>query len=271
MMFRRIDALPSDLEGKWRDLLPSLEPLRKAVQNAQRIYFAPAASMACHDLAADLKALERARKQIFAPFERCWIEFADVAGIGVLWESEQGEMQRGSVKLLTWPGSHPIPVIYDLEADLANPFKPPLMLKLASQRALKAAQTSEGGPYVGSLIATGNWVAAPVLAAFALLATKGMTHAIPADMSKLNRQRAKAGKYPLMGYDEIRLNLDVERIVKNSRPAVGTGSMPQYQVRAHLRLIPSGRVVIVRAHIRGNPEKGIKRSHYTVMRDEDLL
>jgi len=66
----------------------------------------------------------------------------------------------------------------------------------------------------------------------------------------------------------IRLNLDADRAVK-AKGVVGTGNMPLHPVRAHLRLLHTGQVVIVRARMRGNPERGVRSHHYTVVRAED--
>lgn len=96
-----------------------------------------------------------------------------------------------------------------------------------------------------------------------------MTQSVQPDLSKVNRSRAARGLYPLLAFTEIRLNLDVERAIK-ARSAVGTGAMPQHPVRAHLRLLPTGRVTMVKPHLRGNPENGIRGHHYTVIRAEDM-
>ena len=181
-------------------------------------------------------------------------------------------MQRGSLLLLTWPADHPTPVVYDMDADIDSLWRPPFLLREASRQALLNAGSGVRDPYVGTAEETGEWIAAPILAAFALLATKGLTGSHETDMSKLNRARAKAGKYPLLGYQEIRLNLDADRVVREQHAASKiSGTMPQHYVRAHLRLLPTGRVTIVRAHIRGNPEHGVRRSHYLVERDEDVI
>jgi hypothetical protein len=275
MLFRRLDALPAVLiahpDPEWRELLPSIEPLRAAVREAHRVVFARSASAAAHDLSEDRAALERARPQIFAPFERTWVEFAPVPHLGVLWQSDPGEHKRGSLIVVEWPAHYAVPIMYQFEADLVDPFAPPFRMTERSHRAVLAAAEPDGdGREVGTRAEMDAWVAAPALAAFALMATKGMTASIEADLRALNRARTKAGKYPLLGFTEVRLNLDVERQLRPGHGrAVATGTMPQHTVRAHLRLLPTGKVTIVRSHMRGNPTYGVRRAHYTVMRAED--
>lgn len=83
---------------------------------------------------------------------------------------------------------------------------------------------------------------------------------------KLLARRGEIGKFPLHAWTEIKL--EVTRPPENLsdgeiHEAHLTGQKAYHFCRAHLR-IKNGRVEFVKAHWRGDPSLGIKRSRYTV-------
>jgi hypothetical protein len=238
---------------------------------AMRFAFSESAALACRQLADHPSALIAAQDQIFAPFPQTWIEMADDQGpAAFFWTADAGTdgLRRGGLIFIQWHPRMPMPTVIPARLDLDK--LPPLTLPDAAARMFEAAQAAPM-PWVphanearGAVPQMLRWM----LAGWALLASHGMTRSIEPDMSRLNRSRARRGLYPLLGFREIRLNLDAERAVHGSA-GVATGNMPLHPVRAHLRLLRTGRVVIVSAHMRGNPERGIRGHHYTVTRAED--
>jgi hypothetical protein len=107
-----------------------------------------------------------------------------------------------------------------------------------------------------------------LVSAVSLIASKGVCHTVEPDLSKMNKMRRRVGRAPIMAYTEIKLNIDVERELRAS-VGTATGSMPMHPVRAHLRLLPTGRITMVRAHWRGNPDNGIRHHHYIVETADD--
>lgn len=86
-------------------------------------------------------------------------------------------------------------------------------------------------------------------------------------MPHIGLQRALAhahggiGKYPLQAWTEIRLEVGVPQFAEGEHEARLSGAKALHFCRAHLRL-RNGRVEFVRAHWRGDPAVGIKRSRY---------
>jgi hypothetical protein len=71
------------------------------------------------------------------------------------------------------------------------------------------------------------------------------------------------GKFPLHAWTEIKLDVALPRDASNrqSVEAHYTGTVAYHWCRAHLR-IRLGKLEIVKAHERGNPALGFKRSRY---------
>lgn len=79
----------------------------------------------------------------------------------------------------------------------------------------------------------------------------------------LARSHGAVGKYPLHAWHEIVLEVSPTAVDDGEHEARLTGSKALHFCRAHLRL-RNGRVELVRAHWRGDPALGIKRSRYMV-------
>lgn len=249
--------------------------MRERLEQSQRFVFSESACLACRQLAEHPEPLRSAQSQIFAPFPDLWLEFpSSLTPLGVrvsegfLWlgDDKEGGLRRGGLVFVGWMRDCDQPVIIPswIDLDRENP------IKMLGEFATNGATQDGRKPDTivrESLPEMLNWV----LAGWALLATVGMTKTVQVDTSRINKSRAQRGLYPLLAYTEIRLDLDAERAVraKDRVEAVSTGHMPLHPVRAHLRLLPTGKVTIVRAHMRGNPEHGIKSHHYTVTRAED--
>lgn len=271
MLLRQFYELARDAEAA----MPAAEAahaarLRRSLEAAQRFVFRSAASEAVQQLVEKPEALDAAKSQLFAPFPSVWMEWEGTSH-AVLWMGEGKGLREGVAFAVTRTPAGPNPLSFipfriDLDAERY------IHISQGGRRA--AARAQRAGLQVhdfDELDASGATlqVGRVMLASWALLATKGMTASVAAEMEKVNRSRQRKGLYPLLAYTEIRLNLDAERAVK-ARRAVGTGEMPLHPVRAHLRLLPTGRVVIISAHMRGNPERGVRGHHYTVVRDEDV-
>jgi hypothetical protein len=250
------------------------EPARHitaAIEGAMRFVFQPGATAACEQLAEHPAGLVAAREQLFAPWPATWIEWEGSPN-AIMWLADDESGRTGGCFAVTRrPGRERfslMPFRVDLTADefISIPER---------AHALHDAARSAGLPAIDSRLARDMGLPIKVgrvmLAAWALLATKGMTGRVDIDQGRLNRTRAKRGLYPLLGYAHIRLNLDAERAVRAAGRGFATDTMPLHPVRAHLRLLPTGRVTVVTAHMRGNPERGTRAHHYTVLRAEDAI
>lgn len=241
--------------------------------SAQRFMFQPGTWDAIDQLAAQMRGspdyLARLQSMLFPPFRLCWVEAED---FGVFWsgyiENERigsatgvCRSERGASDLDMWRG----------EVNLDEPLVPWRPLKVSSYDELRdlGATHEYAERFMARMKDQRPFFFDKMLACFALLATKGMTESVEVDMGKVNKHRARKGLYPLMSFTEIRLNLDVQRQLK-AHHGTRTGMMALHPVRAHLRLLATGKVVIVKAHMRGNPAAGTRHHSYTVGRDEDF-
>lgn len=240
--------------------------MRGRLERAMRFMFRGAATEAAAQIAARPEQLDAAREQLFPPFPDCWLEFEGLPH-AILWQGDADDPRAGGA----------IAVSRDRGQLALLPFRVdlrrmPYITIPPEASALAGRARAQGVPAPDFRLVQEMGVPLDVgrtmLAAWALLASKGMTASVRPDLSRLNAARRKRGLYPLLAYQEIRLNLDAERAVR-AHLARGSGQMPLHPVRAHLRLLPTGRVTIVSAHMRGNPEYGVRGHHYTVMRDED--
>lgn len=80
---------------------------------------------------------------------------------------------------------------------------------------------------------------------------------------RLLKNRKNIGRFPLRAWTEIKLHIAPPRDASGdgSVEAHYTGQRPLHFCRAHLR-IKMGRIELVKAHWRGDPSLGIKRSRY---------
>lgn len=242
----------------------------RSLESCERFVFSEAATAAAMSLAESPRQLQAAQAEIFAPFPLCWFEFAgENLAFAWLGSPAKNPHRQGSLISVKWNAARSFPYILPALADLDNPDSPfasdPYVVEKLDQFDGKVGAYPTTAEYHNLLPL---WRLA-VLASWAMLATKGMTASIRPDFSKLNKQRARKGLYPLHGYQHITLNLDIERQI-GKQVATATGTMPLHTVRAHLRLLATGKVVVVRAHQRGNPQFGIRKAHYEVIKAEDL-
>ncbi len=86
---------------------------------------------------------------------------------------------------------------------------------------------------------------------------------------ELLRRRKIVGKFPLNAWTEIRLDIApaIDAAADASVEAHLTGHRAFHFCRAHLR-VRNGRPEIVRAHWRGDPDLGIRRSRYVLTNSE---
>lgn len=89
---------------------------------------------------------------------------------------------------------------------------------------------------------------------------------------KLNRKRAKLGRPPLDSYKVIRIDMGKrkKRSVSSQSDGADGPVRALHRVRAHLRLV-DGKIVRVRAHLRGSADCGIARRSYEVITQKNQL
>ena len=234
----------------------------RRLEGAMRFFFSRSAFTACQQIAERPETLDAARTQLVAPFPSVWLEF-EGQPYAVMWAADGDNPAKGGAVVVTRHADGEINLI-PFRLDLGEtPYIqiPPAAIRLGEEARARGLPAYDYAALAHSDIPT--QAGRLMLSAWALLATKGMTHSVTVPVEKLNRQRAARGLHPLLSYQEVRLDLSVERAIK-AKHGAGTGQMPLHAVRAHLRLLPTGRVTIVRAHMRGSHTHGIRGHYYTV-------
>lgn len=196
-------------------------------------------------------------KHMFAPAEEAWVELDTEDGrIGMLLTCREGSLTDGSAGLYLPTDGNPVSAPIDW--DLTKPRG--LVTWLGGQREFleRALAAQAGHPLSVDL----EKAALLMLGLFAVLCTPRLCIQRAVDRTKLNRARARTGKWPLLAYHEVVIDLSKSPTVT---PPTGVGSpRALHFVRAHLRARSTGRIELVRPHWRGDAQLGIKRPAYRV-------
>lgn len=105
----------------------------------------------------------------------------------------------------------------------------------------------------------------PYLAGFCLLRlARDTVEHVPVDFSRLNQSRAKRGKPPLLDHIEVKASLGVQHSTGLSVPGALRSSARLHFVTGHL-VRRGANVFWRRAHVRGNPQRGIISSRTVVV------
>lgn len=200
-------------------------------------------------------------KHLFAPAENSWFELVTPDGrVGLIITCKQDSLTAGggAVYIPTQTEQH---VAVPIDWNLADPKS--LVDWMGGNRDYleRAINVQAGKPVSVNL----NRIGLLLLALLAVLCTPRLWVAREIDRGKLNRARARRGRWPLFAYKEVVID---PRRVSTVSPASGHGSpRALHFVRAHLRVRSNGRVEMVRPHWRGDAQLGIKRPAYRLTVD----
>lgn len=107
-----------------------------------------------------------------------------------------------------------------------------------------------------------NHVAVDLMAILLMLASPKVAERREVNNARLNRQRARNGKPPLLDHYEVRLSAS-ERSYLTTAPKGGHADRIRHFVRRFMR-IRRGRMEFVRSHWRGDPDRGIRHPNYRI-------
>lgn len=243
---------------------------------AQRFVLSPQVTEAAADLAKSNAAIEHSRDYLFTPAKFTWLEWS---GQGAGWggSNRHGVFLRGgadgSAGLVTGAAmyvydedatrSHQdsLPMFYDFPGD-GPLFRSAMTDPLAEAISARWRLRPRPGDYQTDTRRLGRFIAAVL----ALINTPRVSVITGRDDHKLNASRLKKGRPPLLSFSEVTIRPDSGWIAKSELRAVGTGMIPRHHVRTFLRL-KRGRVELVTAHWRGNPERGYKLHRHVIRMD----
>ncbi|UTC28288.1 hypothetical protein GURKE_02570 [Brevundimonas phage vB_BpoS-Gurke] len=285
----RVKEMAKDHDGHWHRVFTAedleagarvSEEQCVGMMQSQRFVLSPQVVEACWEIANHSKGADitTSRDYLFTPAKRTWIEWTDTHTHGV--SSHRfglylnGTEAEGDTGLYIGTGTcvydsaaapgaiGEVPVSYDfpgtglLLSELRREMSRVYPNYLSDKRLSGLGINTEEGRL--DLDRIGLFLGA----ALALINTPRISKVIPHDLSKLNRARLKSDKPPLLTYSTVTIRPD-SGWTSRSESRRKTGEMPRHHVRAHLR-ITRGRVVVVRPHLRGNPEKGVNKNDHVV-------
>jgi hypothetical protein len=252
-----------EAEGKLKSVAwsESLQDSAEDVRNAVRMRLDERAMRYIKPLLDSKIRLMASARHLFCPAGLTWIETPgpvhDRIGM-LLWASDEN-LQRGMV--IFYVDTRPCLVALSYEFDLRRPQETMAWVEKGWRRRRREMMEALGGrfpearlPPIGDLMAT-------MVAVLAFLSSPRVHARNLVTFDKLNKARARQGKWPLLAYHEVTINL--ASVEERTNVHTGTGSpRALHFVRAHLRLCWSGIVVLVLPHWRGDGSLGIKRPAY---------
>lgn len=214
---------------------------------------------------AGKKDIQESARYVFWPGEATWLEMKLPAvglncEVGLLFKSRTGSLVEGDIALCCIAGTDAKPRSSVETAFLDCNLKTPPFITLAKRPQPSPFFShiwSEDHP--DSLMSDLRRV---IIATLCLLSSPGRYELREVDFNRLNRARARSGKWPLLAYKEVRIA--IAGTPPTVTPASGHGAARAlHWVRAHLRLY-RGKVILVSPHWRGDPQLGVKRPAYVI-------
>lgn len=139
----------------------------------------------------------------------------------------------------------------DMDAYDFTPIAPPAMRGSLESMMRHAKATNQVKPLVYAILA--------------LINSPKIIRAREVDVSHINRQRLKRGKYLFHPHHEVRLNVDKREIMTAAGQGDGSHRALHF-VRAHLRF-RLGQYELVQPHWRGDPAIGMMNTSYRADRE----
>lgn len=234
------------------------------------------------DLAQDAAALEKSRSYLFMPSPQMWIEMmaplpektkrkmSRTAGrnaelrVGALLFADDEEACVGEAIVASTTSRRADPLIAHARMNLGEPGARALavdaLLNGGPAAQIESAYPGGAESYAASMSESlSQWL----IAAIALINTPRIATFVEHTFDDREYGAPRPGRWPLMSYKEVRLNVDEKIAVKNTDVRSADTHTARHHVRAHLRL-RLGRVELVKAHWRGNAAFGTKLPIYSV-------
>lgn len=206
-------------------------------------------------LAADAAKLEKAAPYIFWPDYDSWIEWTDDRGhIGLhFFGRESVTMGRGF--FVAWYHDEPDPLVVTMNMDMEGYQFTPLLPPHQRANFEAIARHSKAASQIKPL----------VYAILALINSPKIIRSREVDVTRINKQRLKKGRYPFHPHHEVRLNVDKHEIMTAAGHGDGSHRALHF-VRAHLRF-RLGQYELVKPHWRGDPAIGMMNTSYRADRE----
>lgn len=246
------------------------------IHSAARFRLDEKAVSFCEAVSIDEDRLRAQARHLFWPGEHCWIEWAvDGVAWGVRYIGYKGDLHVGSLNLYMWPKDEDVPIIGLGRCDMMRSV--PFDIRLGSSFQSLLGDNIDADAFN---IAHQQWAISPmptdepdedirdiattVLTTLSLLNSPRIVRVIDISRVKLNNARMKGGKFPLLAYKEVTVDLAKKQITALRLDSDGN-RRPLHWVRAHLRF-RVGQWELVKPHWRGDASLGIKRPAYKLTR-----
>lgn len=250
------------------------------IERAQRFVLSPQVVEAAYDLSRSTSAIDHSRDYIFTPATVTWIEWAGntigsdrsnrhavmldgsgftetknefFIGAGIYVADEDSSRSRHEMAIFKYdfPGGGTIFQQIGKDGDLDS--------------ITRAIGSTEENPLYKRVRVErlGRFIAA----ALALINTPRVTAVVEHDNSVLNNARLKKGRPPVVAYSDVTIKPDAGWVGK-SEMRRATGEKARHHVRTFMRL-KRGKVELVKAHWRGNADRGYVLHRHVVRMDQE--
>lgn len=209
---------------------------------------------------------------LFWPGTHCWFEWVDN---GIQWGirfvgAGADELHVGSINMWMWPREAAYPVLGLARCDLKRSVAP-IEIQMVGDATSGGLIELSGrmrnwmvGPSPVAESTEHAATASTILAILSLLNSPRIVRVVDISRTKINSKRMRGGKFPLLAYSEVTVDLAKKQITTLRLDTDGN-RRPLHWVRAHLRF-RMGQWEIVKPHWRGDASIGIKRPAYKLTR-----
>lgn len=248
---------------KTRGIIPQAKPLNTAVrfrldQSAQRFV---------DMVSVDRERLVSAAPVLFWPAAHCWIEWrgsdGHAYGVRFIGANADDEVHVGSMNLWLWPKDADRPGAFGLgRCDLQRRAHPIEIMNVGSDDLPQSLALVRRFTQPTALEQSEDdaKTSATILAVLSLLNSPRIVKITDISKVKINNRRLRGGKFPLLSFREVRIDLSKPDISALKLDSDGT-RRPLHFVRAHLRL-RLGSWEVVKPHWRGDPSIGMRNPAY---------
>jgi hypothetical protein len=220
-------------------------------------------------IAMDGDRLRSQASHLFWPGPHVWFEWAHPRGaFGVRFFGDREDIHVGTMNLWFWPRGAAVPIIGMARCDLKRRVPVEIVtVKNATPDAIgRMRKWLSAAP--AEIEATEHVeTVSTILAILSLMNSPRLVRSTDISRTKLNTHRMRGGKFPLLAYSEVSVDLgkhDISTLILDTDGA----RRALHWVRAHLRF-RMGQWEIVKPHWRGDPSIGIKRPAYRLTHNSD--
>jgi hypothetical protein len=226
-------------------------------------------------IALDPDRLIKAAPCLFWPGSHIWLEWRShghAFGVRFVGSSDD-ELHVGTMNLWMWPHDRAMPILGLAKCDLQRKVTPIEIMMVTDDVSVASLSKikSQTLAWLGSdaepkRADDQRATAATILGILSFLNSPRLVRLVDISRTRLNAARSRRGKYPLLAYREVSVDLGEDAITALRLDSDGTRRALHW-VRAHLRF-RLGQWEIVKPHWRGDASLGVRRPAYRLTKKD---